>query len=59
MNRGEEQCDEDDYGYESQASQKIFEKLSGVYSTLPDDPRLKFQKKKKAVNLDEIKVTFN
>ena len=37
-------------------SQKIFEKLTDRYSTLPEDERLKFKKKQKVTSLDDIKV---
>ncbi|KAA0193890.1 hypothetical protein HAZT_HAZT010099 [Hyalella azteca] len=52
--RGEQQCDEDDYGYESTMSQQIFDKLTTQYSEMPEDERLKF-KKVKADNIADVK----
>jgi len=43
---GRRQCDEDDYGYESKASQGFYEKLMSKYEADPDDPMAKFQKAK-------------
>jgi len=43
---GRRQCDEDDYGYESKASQSFYEKLMSKYEADPDDPMAKFQKAK-------------
>ncbi|KAF2355329.1 Chromatin SPT2 [Trinorchestia longiramus] len=52
--RGEQQCDEDDYGYESTMSQQIFDKLTTQYSEMPEDERLKF-KKVKVDNINDVK----
>lgn len=54
--KGEEQCDEDDYGYESNMSQQIFNKLANRYATMPEDDKLKFVHSKKG-NIDDIKVS--
>eukprot|EP00092_Neocalanus_flemingeri_P019501 GFUD01021127.1.p1 GENE.GFUD01021127.1~~GFUD01021127.1.p1 ORF type:complete len:613 (+),score=242.70 GFUD01021127.1:176-2014(+) len=43
---GRRQCDEDDYGYESKASQSFYEKLMTKYEADPDDPMAKFNKAK-------------
>jgi len=43
---GRRQCDEDDYGYESKASQSFYEKLMSKYEADPDDPMAKFNKAK-------------
>ncbi|MPC18383.1 Protein SPT2 [Portunus trituberculatus] len=51
---GEEQCDEDDYGYESNMSQQIFSKLANRYANMPEDDKLKFVRNKKG-NIDDIK----
>ena len=53
--RGELQCDDDDYGYESKRSQEIFEKLANQYSEMPEDERLKFNKVKSG-DINDIKV---
>lgn len=53
--RGEEQCDEDDYGYESAMSQQIFSKLADRYANMPEDDKLKFVKRSKG-SIDDIKV---
>lgn len=39
---GRMQCDEDDYGYESQACQGLYEKLMAKYEKHPEDPMAKF-----------------
>lgn len=41
---GREQCDEDDYGYESSIAQKFYEKLVTKYEANPVDPMDKFTK---------------
>ena len=43
---GRQQCDEDDYGYESKASASFYEKLMSKYEADPDDPMAKFSKSK-------------
>ncbi|KAK4293608.1 hypothetical protein Pmani_033709 [Petrolisthes manimaculis] len=55
--KGEEQCDEDDYGYESTMSQNIFKKLAGEYADSPLDDKLKFSKNsvKGATDINDIK----
>ncbi|XP_068225805.1 protein SPT2 homolog [Palaemon carinicauda] len=53
--RGEEQCDEDDYGYESAMSQQIFSKLADQYARMPDDDKMKFVKTGKKTSIDDIK----
>ncbi|XP_064091728.1 protein SPT2 homolog [Macrobrachium nipponense] len=53
--RGEEQCDEDDYGYESAMSQQIFSKLADQYAKMPEDDKLKFVKSGKKTSIDDIK----
>ncbi|ROT76990.1 hypothetical protein C7M84_004387 [Penaeus vannamei] len=52
--RGEEQCDEDDYGYESAMSQQIFSKLADRYANMPEDDKLKFVKRSKG-SIDDLK----
>ena len=55
---GREQCDEDDYGYESNASKSIYDKLMAKYEASPEDPMAKFSKaapKSVASNLNKIK----
>ena len=54
---GEEQCDEDDYGYESNMSQQIFSKLANRYANLPEDDKLKFVRNNKKGTIDDIKVS--
>ena len=41
---GRQQCDEDDYGYESKASAGLYEKLMSKYEADPDDPMAKFSR---------------
>lgn len=41
---GRQQCDEDDYGYESKASAGFYEKLMSKYEADPEDPMAKFSK---------------
>lgn len=41
---GREQCDDDDYGYESNAARAFFEKLMTKYEKSPEDPMDKFTK---------------
>ena len=51
---GRNQCDEDDYGYESAAAKKLFEKMMTTYEKDPSDPMDKFTKSgnlKKSKNL--------
>lgn len=55
--KGEEQCDEDDYGYESNMSQQIFSKLANQYANMPEDEKLKFKKNNKKGTIDDIKVS--
>lgn len=55
--KGEEQCDEDDYGYESTMSQHIFEKLANRYANMPEDDKLRFKKNSSKGNIDDIKVS--
>ncbi len=38
------QCDDDDYGYESNAARAFFEKLMTKYEKSPEDPMDKFTK---------------
>lgn len=52
---GEEQCDEDDYGYESNMSQQIFSKLANRYASMPEDEKLKFVRNSKKGTIDDIK----
>ena len=45
---GRTQCDEDDYGYESNASKSFYEKLMAKYEQQPvEDPMAKFSKSNK------------
>ncbi|XP_071542189.1 protein SPT2 homolog [Panulirus ornatus] len=53
--KGEEQCDEDDYGYESAMSQHIFSKLANQYANMPEDDKLKFVKSSSKSSIDDIK----
>ena len=50
---GRNQCDNDDYGYESKASTSIYEKLMAKYESNPEDPMAKFAKARKPVPLGE------
>lgn len=56
--KGEEQCDEDDYGYESNMSQQIFSKLANQYASMPEDEKLKFVRSNKKGTIDDIKVSI-
>jgi len=49
---GRAQCDEDDYGFCSNTSNSIYEKLMGKYDTIPDDPMAKFSKAKPKAPVD-------
>lgn len=55
--KGEEQCDEDDYGYESAMSQHIFSKLANQYANMPEDDKLKFVKSSSKSSINDIKVS--
>ena len=47
-----QQCDEDDYGYESNAARAFFDKLISKFEQNPEDPMDKFTKsgnKKKVI----------
>jgi hypothetical protein len=50
------QCDDDDYGYESNAARAFFEKLMTKYEKSPEDPMDKFTKtgNKKKVRFGRI-----
>ena len=50
---GRNQCDNDDYGYESKASTSIYEKLMAKYESNPEDPMAKFAKPKRPKPLGE------
>ena len=50
---GRNQCDNDDYGYESKASTSIYEKLMAKYESNPEDPMAKFAKARKPKPLSE------
>jgi len=43
---GRNQCDEDDYGYESTMARNLYEKLMTKYEANPEDPMAKFTKSK-------------
>jgi len=49
---GRKQCDEDDYGFASNESNKLYEKLMGKYEATPDDPMAKFSKAKPKTHVD-------
>ncbi|KAK8738597.1 hypothetical protein OTU49_003957 [Cherax quadricarinatus] len=53
--KGEEQCDEDDYGYESAMSQRIFSQLANQYASMPEDDKLKFVKSSAKSSIADIK----
>nr|XP_045591988.1 protein SPT2 homolog [Procambarus clarkii] len=53
--KGEEQCDEDDYGYESTMSQTIFSKLANQYANMPEDDKLRFVKASTKSSIADIK----
>jgi len=46
------QCDEDDYGFVSDRSNSIYEKLMGKYESCPEDPMAKFSKPKPKTHVD-------
>ena len=50
---GRNQCDNDDYGYESKASQSVYEKLMAKYESNHEDPMAKFAKPKRPKPLGE------
>ena len=50
---GRNQCDNDDYGYESKASTSIYEKLMAKYESNPEDPMAKFARPGKPKPLGE------
>ena len=57
---GLKQCDEDDYGYESNAARSFFEKFLNTFEKNPEDPMDKFTKsgnKKKVLLLTCFKNT--
>ena len=52
---GREQCDEDDYGYESNAARGFYESLMNKYEKNPEDPMAKFSRAgpKKAADISQ------
>ena len=54
---GRQQCDEDDYGYESKASADYYDKLMSKYEADPDDPMAKFSRSGKSRELKDIQGT--
>lgn len=52
---GPEQPDEDDYGYVSQESTKLYEKMMEKYSQMPEEPKFNLFKKKVSTNLNSTK----
>ena len=50
---GRNQCDNDDYGYESKASSSVYEKLMAKYESNAEDPMAKFARPKRPKPLGE------
>ena len=54
--KGRKQCDEDDYGFASQTSQGLYEKLICKYEADPEDPMAKFSRSKPKQMVDIASV---
>lgn len=55
---GRHQCDEDDYGYESNMARNLYDKLMTKYESNPDDPMSKFTKPHAKNSVKDAKSTI-
>jgi len=55
---GRNQCDEDDYGYESTMARNLYEKLMNKYEANPEDPMAKFTKSRPKNSVKDTNSTL-
>jgi len=55
---GRNQCDEDDYGYESTMARNLYEKLMSKYEANPEDPMAKFTKSRPKTSVKDPNSTI-